>query len=205
MSAIKYLHTEPIDLKLKFPKAKITEKESRILNYMLINFISSDLIREITDLQDHKIIEKTSFYKYLLEISDKDSDSLMEDYIRNGKKNDYSKDYFFCIEYFQKLAGKLLSQYQKNQDRFLQKILYAILCYEYILEVAPFVTLSYTSDRITKLLKTFEEEKEKLIKIFDSRYAKVANKKFIHGQYLNLFKKIKKSNPTQFLQLTQNL
>lgn len=205
MSAIHFLNKNPLSLKIKFPEVEIAHSVSKRMNYMIINYITSDLVQELQDLVDHKIIIGNPFHKKLLELSDCDAENLLNDYKNHNMGKAFSLDYFHNVEYFQKLAAKQLSDYQKSNDRFLEKLLYAILCLDYILVIAPFISIDFPGKRSEVLMESLRLERKILVKVFDRRFSKVSNFRFTHNQYAGLLEKIKHSDPRGFAELKKNI
>lgn len=206
MSAINFLHNDPVKVKIKFPeppKQKI--KENITLNYQLINFLTQDVIPSVQQLQDDKILQRKNLYNHLLKLSDDDCGNMYNIYKEAGRQDEYTKDYYYVIEYFQKLAENLFSDYQKNSDKFLVDLMYVIICYEFILISVPTIAITNHQPPNYRVLKLISEEMEAIKKIFDERFAMVSNQKFIYGKYKSLFEKIKISTHKEFIQLTNNI
>ena len=206
MSAIHFLHTDPVKAKLKFPKPpKEKIKENITLNYQLINFLTQDVIPSVQQLQDDKILPKKNLYNHLLKLSDDDCGNMFKIYTEAGRKYEYAKDYDFITDYFQRLAGKLFSAYQKHTDKYLIDLMYVILCYEFITTSAPTIAIANHQSPNYKGLKLIQEELDAVKIVFNERFSKVSNQKFIHGKYKSLFDKIKKCTHNEFIQLTENI
>lgn len=203
MSAVNFFTQNPIKTSVKFPKEKVHFTENLTLNYQLLTFITQDLVPSIEQLQEDKIISKSSFYTYLKKLIDGDSDNMHSIYKEAKKQDEYIKDYDFSITYFKKLASKQLSDYQKNNDPFLEDLLYVIISCEFIINNSHFIAIANHQPPNYKVLNQIEQEMKSIRNVFDSRYMKVSNQKFIHGQYKKLFDKIKYSSHKEFLKLTE--
>lgn len=206
MNATQFFTSEPVKVQLKFPEPpKQKLKENLTLNYQLITFLTQDVIPSVQQLQDDFVLPKNKVYNHLIKLSDDDSNNMYNIYCEAAKKDEYAKDYEYTTDYFKKLAENLFSEYQKKSDSFLPKLIYTIICYEFILNNAPSIAIANHQLPNYKALKLISEEMEGIKKVFNSRFSKVSNQKFAHGKYKSLFEKIKNSTHKEFIQLTNNI
>lgn len=203
MSALQFLNTEPVRVKLKFPKPPEPKiRENLTLNYQLITFITQDVIPSVKQLQDDGVLPKRNVYNYLVRLSDDDSNNMLNIYSEANRHIDYLKDYDYTTEYFKRLAENLLSDYQKKKDPVLSELLYIIVCYEFILNNVPFTAIFNHQLPNYKAMEVIEQEKLSIQIVFNSRFSKVSNQKFVHGKYKSLFDKIKNATHKEFIQFT---
>lgn len=201
MTATQFLEA-PIKVKIQFPKVKQkTITENITLNYQLITFITQDILPTIELLQEKSVLPKNKLYNFLQKLSDGDSNYMYEIYKKNNRTQDYMKDYDSVIGYFKSLAIKLLSDYQRANDNALEDLLFIIIGYEFILSSAPFVALEFGNKPNYKVIEKINQELQAVKLVFDKRFSVLSNTKFTHGQYKNLFNKIKYCSHKDFIQL----
>lgn len=201
MSAVQFFENKN-QVKIKFPEVKRKKLTENItLNYQIMTFLTQDIMVTMEHLEDKGVFKRSKIYNYLQKLSDKDSDYMHEVYKKNNRADQYMNDYESVIGYFKSLSSKLLSDYQKTTDNKLEDILFVITAYEFVLSSATFVALEFGSMPEYKIINNIKNELEKIKSVFDSRYSKVSNFKFEHGQFKSLFEKIKYCSQKQFLGL----
>ena len=197
MSAINFLDIKKVEYKIpSLKKHKITEQHA--LNHHIITLYTMEIVDELSLLASEGIISDKDI-KFFEKKSNLDVDYMEMLYSKHKKNTLFGSDFEMIKSFFNALAEKSLSDFQKLNQPFLLEILPIIYGLKFIKNNVQFVASVEKRIPDVNAVRIVREKIEELETLFLNLYAKCSNKKeFTFEQFKSLFDKVKKMTYREF-------
>lgn len=207
MSAISYFCKEQHNLKISLPNAKPKRvaQEHHKLNYLLITLMSREVSDALFDFANIKLITYGEIKSFEYRVNG-DNDFLFTNKKHKGAISQLSKDFETTVDFFNNLAKKCLSSFQRESQPILTEILAIIFGMQYIQSAVPDLCWFEYKIPDAKQNKFLTQKIEELKISFLKYYTEVSNAKtFDFDCYQKLFTEIRTMTYKTFRELTEKI
>lgn len=163
--------------------------ENIIANYHYITLLGREISDNLALFSEKGLIPSWNIRHIDRGMSD-DMDATWKIAEVAGETKQYTEDFTLITDYFGQLAGKYLSQHQKENGDYLQEVLKTILIIEYSLFTAEYITVANKQHTNVKTMRILSRKRNELLKYFKAEFSKYSNLEFDFSKFREIWQRI---------------